>query len=70
MSKHGGDGRRRTESKHRRRRRPAVNRRSERGEGIRVRAESQREQGEGKDESANVDETARDGCRGSAVVGR
>jgi hypothetical protein len=40
MSKHGGGDRRGTESKHRRHRRPMVNRRSERGEGIRVWAES------------------------------
>jgi hypothetical protein len=39
MSKYGDDGRRRTESKHRRHRR-TTNRRSERGEGIRVRVES------------------------------
>jgi hypothetical protein len=47
MSKHGGGDRRGTEYKHRRHRLPATNRRSERGEGIRVREESWRERGEG-----------------------
>jgi hypothetical protein len=80
MSKHGGGSRRGTESKHRRHRQPAANRRSERGEGITVRAESWRERGEGEGESANVGETARDGCRmdrrrgvvdrGSGALGR
>ena len=40
MSKHGAGDRRATDSKHRRHRRTAANRRSERGEEIRVRAES------------------------------
>jgi hypothetical protein len=40
MSKHGSGGRRGTESKHRRHWWPVANQGSERGEGIRVRAES------------------------------
>jgi hypothetical protein len=46
MSKHGAGDRRATDSKHRRHRRTAANRRSESGEEIRVRAEprSRREQ--------------------------
>jgi hypothetical protein len=48
MSKHGAGDRRATDSKHRRHRRTAANRRSERGEEIRVRAERARERGEGE----------------------
>jgi hypothetical protein len=73
MSKHDDSCLWGIESKHRRRRWPTANRRSERGEGIRVRAESRRERGEGEDESANVGEIARDGCRmnrGHGVVDR